>query len=386
MIRFLVFALLSIWTTSFFAQENSQLESLDRFILNQAERYHIPGIAACVVKGDQIVWSKGYGWANLEERIPMSVQGIMNIASVSKTITATAIMQLWEKKKIDLDADVNDYLPFKLRNPRFPQKPITIRQLLTHSSSIRDGLAYRKIYNCGDPNKTLKEWIEHYLTEDGEYYDPEENFHPSSPDSIYRYSNVGFGLLGYIVERVSGQAFHRYCRQHIFTPLEMASTGYFLNEIDTSRIITPYLYLGPLQRNLGETGDLPLPHFNPYCIYSFWNYPDGLVRTTVEDLAKFATAYMHGGAYKGKRILQASTIEQMMRSQLSEDLNEDGDQGLSWFHSSGLDPSWFHGGSDPGVTTRLYVDRVNKISVIVFQNANEDNSYYIARELYRAFK
>lgn len=359
--------------------------ALDSFILAQARRYRIPGIAVGVAEGEQLLWAKGYGWADLEKRQPMSPDGIMNIASISKTITATAALQLWEKGQLDLDADINVYLPFSVRNPNFPDHPISVRQILTHSSSIKDGPNYRKCFQCGDPDVTLADWVKGYFSPADQWYDAHANFHATAPDSIYQYSNTAFGLLGYVIEQVAGTSFAEYAQQHIFDPLEMESTGYYFSTIDTNRIITPYLYLGPLQQNLVAQDHLPLKHYNPYCRYSFWNYTDGLVRTSVRDLSNFAIAYMNGGRYKDYQLLRASTIEMMHQPQLSEALDDEGFQGLSWFHSSGLDPAWFHGGSDPGVSTRLYVDKENKLSIIVFQNANEDNAYYIARELYQYF-
>ena len=380
------FLCLIVWAiTSQSMVAQSETSSIDSFIQAQATRYHIPGIAVGVVKGDALHWAKGYGWADLEQQRPMSAEGVMNIASISKTITATAALQLWERGKIDLEADINTYLPIAVRNPNFPEMPITVRQILTHSSSIKDGPNYRKCFQCGDPSVSLSDWIEGYFQPGGEWYDAAANFHREAPDSIYQYSNLAFGLLGYLIEQVSGQAFAEYAEENIFGPLEMDDTGYYYTDIDTNKIITPYLYLGPLQQNLGKQDGLPLPYFNPYCRYSFWNFTDGLVRTSVQDLANFAIAYMNGGRYKDYQLLKAETIAMMHQPQLPEELDEDGFQGLSWFHSSGLDPAWFHGGSDPGVSTRLYVDTVNKISIIVLQNANEDNAYYIARALYQHF-
>lgn len=380
-----VFMAAQFFNSEVHAQSGAEVE-IDSFIENQMEKYHIPGIAVSVVKEEEIIFKKAYGWGNIEKMIPMSTNGIMNIASISKTITSTAAMQLLEKGLISLNEDINVYLPIKVRNPNFPDYPITLRQILTHTSSIKDGPNYRLGYQCGDPTTTLTDWIESYLAVDGKWYDPIENFHNKSPDSIYQYSNVAFGLLGYLVEQVSGQSFHEYVKEHIFLPLEMENSGYYLKDIDTSKIITPYLYLGPLQKQIRSQNGLPIKYFNPYCKYSFWNYPDGLVRTTVEDLSQFAIAYMNGGRFKDFQLLKPETIDKMHSAQLRESLDEDGFQGLSWFHSSGLDPAWFHGGSDPGVSTRLYVDKENKISVIVFQNANEDNAYYIARELYHMFR
>src|SRR5207237_9877351 len=107
-----------------------------------------PGIAGAVVVGDRLAWSNGYGLADVSRRIPMTDTTLMNVGSVSKTVTATAIMQLWEAGRLDLDTDVNEYLPFVLANPRFPDSPISIRQLLTTRSSIQSGRACGASYFC----------------------------------------------------------------------------------------------------------------------------------------------------------------------------------------------------------------------------------------------
>ena len=361
-------------------------DSIDTFIIDQMKRHHIPGISACVIKEDGVVWSKAYGYANIEQTKLMSTENILNIGSISKTVTATAIMQLWELGKLKLNEDVNTYLDFPVRNPNFPNSPITINQLLTHTSSIADGAAYKLGYACGDPETTLKNWLYNYFSIHGTYYDASDNFHNQAPDSLREYSNIGFGLLGLIVEEISEMPFNKYVKKNIFLPLMMTNSGYFLDEIDQSKLATSYLYLGPLQQNLNKSADTILPYYNPYCHYSFWNYPDGLVRTSVTDLAKFAAAYMNDGLYGGARILKKETIDMMMSPQLSEKINADKDQGLSWFLSQGLYPSWFHGGSDPGVSARMYINRKDKISVIVCQNANKDNAFYIIKELYKKFE
>ena len=123
---------------------------LDDFLESRVAQCPAPGLAAAIVKGNQLVWAKGFGWANRESNIPMSADTLMNIGSISKTITATAVMQLWEAGKFDLDDDINEFLPFVVRNPGNPEVAITFRQLLTHRSSIKDGPAYGESYACGD--------------------------------------------------------------------------------------------------------------------------------------------------------------------------------------------------------------------------------------------
>ncbi len=382
--RFLIlpFALFSI----ILCAQEALLDSIDIFFEKQAKKYHVPGIAACVVKGEKIVWSNAYGYSDIEKEVDMKTTSIMNIASISKTITATAVMQLWEDDKIDLGADVNQYLDFQVANPHFPTVPITVQHLLTHTSSIADGSALKLGFECGPPTRSLKDWISNYFPVEGEFYNVEENFAQVRPGSARDYSNVGFGLLGLIVEEISQQPFYEYVDANIFGPLKMDASAYFVSELDTASLVTSYLYLGPLQENISASDNKHMPYFNPYCRYSFWNYPDGLVRTSVEDLAKFAIAMMNDGRYDGNQILQKKTIDKMMTPQLSEAVNADQDQGLSWFQSSSLYPTWYHGGSDPGVSTRMYVNKEEDISVIVFQNVNVDNTYFMIRHLYDHFK
>ncbi len=202
-------------------------DALDDFMEARLQAERIPGLAASIVKSGRIVWSKGYGWANIASRVPMNPDHtVQNIASVSKTVTATAVMQLVEKGQLDLDADVDSALPFTVRNPFHPQTPITARLLLTHQSSIADGPAYGETYGCGDPSTSLAAWLPDYLTPSGRLYRPTDSFHPWKPGERWQYSNIGYGLLGYLVERVSGEPFPRYTRERIFEPLGMRRTGW----------------------------------------------------------------------------------------------------------------------------------------------------------------
>ena len=191
------------WVSAFAAES----DELDDFITRKMERDHIPGIAACLIKGQDVVWSRAYGMANIARKTPMTLDHLQNIASISKTVTTTAIMQLFERGLIQLDEDLNETLPFAVRNPKRPTDTLTVRQLLTHTSYIADGIAYSRQYKCGDPRISLAVWLREYLTPDGVYYDPERNFHPWASGSRWSYCNVSFGILGYLVELKSGIPF-----------------------------------------------------------------------------------------------------------------------------------------------------------------------------------
>lgn len=355
---------------------------LDAFILERLEQDRAPGFAAAVVAGDSLVWSGGFGLADVHGGINMTPDTIQNIGSISKTITATAVMQLWEDGQFDLDDDVSQYLPFPVRNPQYPDIPITFRQLLTHRSSITDGPAYGESYACGDPAVELGVWIEQYFTPGGEYYDGGENFHTWAPGTVdpparpRAYTNVGFGLLGSLVEHLTDLPFNDFCNDRIFTPLGMNATGWKLTEIEPSKHAVPHSLLPddfemPEESTIGEflpganvTEEMLIPGaYFPHCLYSFYNYPDGLVRTSVNELSSFLRAYMNGGALDGTKILEPATVDLMFS-------NEHFGRGLCWAMRElrGGDVVWGHGGGDPGISTYMGFRQRDNVGVLMFFN------------------
>jgi len=363
-------------------RQEAVVRELDDFIRARMGMDHVPGLAACTVRGERLVWSAGYGFANIEAQIPMTPETLLNIGSISKTVTATAVMQLWETEEFALDDDVSAYLPFAVRNPRYPETPITFRQLLTHRSSITDGPAYGASYACGDPAVSLSDWIRGYFMPDGPYYDGEENFHawePGTPDPPPRpraYSNVGFGLLGYLVETLSGTPFSAYCQDKIFRPLGMRKTAWNLADIDTSKHAVPYSFVPEefeMPDDLTFESMLPAPGLTPadlkpgkhapHCLYSFFNYPDGLVRTSVSELSRFLRAYILGGAFEGTRILRPDTVAMMLS-------NDHYGRALCWSPRAmdNGDSLWGHGGGDPGISTYMGFRPEDGVGVILFHN------------------
>ncbi len=369
-----------------FCDQKYNYEDLDLFFETKMANQHIPGLSGCIVKGNQVKWMKAYGFADVKNRVLMRENTILNIASISKTFTATAIMQLWEKKLLSLESNVNKYLPFKITNPHHPATPLTIHQLLTHTSSIRDGSAYRESYRCGDPKISLKEWIEQYLLPEGKFYDQNENFSSVAPGTTKSYSNVGYGLLGLIVEEISKQSLQAYCKENIFTPLQMNDTGWFIYEIDPNNHAKPSIYLtekniNTIKNSLGalipDTLNLKPNTYVSTCLYSFPNFPDGLVRANVIDLSHFLIAMVNDGIYQGVQILKKSTIEKMLSPQLESDTH----QGLCWSHS-GFESVWGHGGDDPGVQTGLFFNQELRIGMIMLQNSNDGSRTNTLKRLY----
>ena len=389
MIKLLTFICI-IYSTICYSQVSSGIDSVDVIFKNYLTENNIPGLIACIIQNGEIIWSNSYGYSDIEDKDTMNLDKIMMIASISKTITSTAIMQLWEKRLIDLNADINRYLPFAILNPNHLNDSITIAQLLTHTSSIKDaGMTYSNSYSCGDPTMSLREWIFNYFDPKGLYYDEKENFYSWSPGNGYKYSNIGFGLLGYIVEEVSGIPFNEYCNNNIFKPLGMKNTGWFLHEIDTSRCVTPYVFVSKdedwgewiyrLSKNT-NIKQLPSDDNFPLCQFGYYNYPDGSVRTCIKDLSKFLISFMNAGKLNDVKVLKNKTTKKILSLQLDD--NEI--QGLCWFKMDNHD-IWGHSGYDHGTATQMYFSREFNIGIIIFQNGELGDSYLLVKQLFSLF-
>jgi len=344
----------------------------------QFQSANLVGLQAGVIENGRTVWAEAYGFADIGRRIAMTPDTIINIASVSKTVTATAVMQLCEDQRLSLDDDINRHLPFAVRNPFHSSEAISVRHLLTHTSSIADGPAYAEAYLCGDARLGLREWLSEYLLPGGRYYH-ESNFHSWQPGERFEYSNVGFGLLGLAVETVSYQPFADVCAHNIFQPLAMASTS-FTAKVPSGRQAIPYTTetgerirdrvvrhnRSPALRSRGN-------RYVANCLYAFPNFPDGLVRTTVRDFSRFISAVLCGGQFAGHRILKALTLEEVFRPQYQQagrPASWPAAQGLAWYALRGPNASliWLHTGADPGVRTVVMCHLPTRCAALLFAN------------------
>jgi CubicO group peptidase (beta-lactamase class C family) len=325
-------------------------DELDEFILNAMEERHIPGISASIVLDETVIWQKAYGYANIENNVIVTNNTLFKIASVSKTVTATALMQLYEQDYIDLDDPINDYLPFNVVNPSYPYKDITFHMLLTHSSSIRDNWNYL-FHFVGDSPIPYQTFLEEYLVPGGEYYDSENNFWTWEPGSSWSYSNVAVALVGYLVEIISEQNFTDYCESYIFNPLDMTESAWYLRDLDVDHIAMPYYWNGE--------------EYIPYGHIGWVDVPAGDLRTSSSQLINFLAMYINNGTYNSEVILESDTVDLMLSSQLPffEYI------GLIWWKSDlGSRTVWGHGGSDYGARALMQFDNFTKIGVVVLSN------------------
>jgi CubicO group peptidase (beta-lactamase class C family) len=342
-------------------------ENLDKVIDSEFKKYQIPGIACLAVNGDSVVFAEAKGYANVHDEIKFTTQTRMLIASVSKTMAVTAVMQLYEKGLIKLDQDISSYLPFKVRNPDFPNDTITVEMLLTHTSSIVDkGYLSSAFYLFGyvDYPESLMSFEQSYLTSGGQYYS-KHSFSDHKPGSHYTYSNVAAALIACLVEHVSKMDYNTYCKTYIFKPLGMNRTTWFFSETPKSEVAIPY-----------ADNSIRNPS-NPF--FTFPTYPDGHLITTIEDLSKFMRAYMMGGTFNHYQLLKPETVDLILQVHYDE---KDYPQGLIFFENTiGGATTWGHDGGDPGVSTEMFFNREKKTGYIVFVNRSDCYSKVIPTAL-----
>ncbi len=280
-----------------------------RGIMNE---FYIPSVATAVIRDDSIIWAKGYGEQSELETIYMT-------GSVTKTITGTAVFQLYEHGLIGLDDDVNDYLPFSLRHPNYTETPITIRMLLLHTSGLSKdtdqyiwGMAGDALIRMGmeSPFDWLPypDWMREHLTPNGSLY-IEESWTPHEPGTNRHYSNMGYNLLAYVIQLVTGTPVWEYVQENIFDPLDMDCTVYNFTGLDESQLALPYEYM--MEEDPTSTGNEAYPHYN------YLGYGSGAIRSNVYDLARYLLIHMHKGVSEGVRILEEQTMDLMHDLQAS---------------------------------------------------------------------
>lgn len=266
------------------------------------------GLSACVVSDDSVVWQGGFGKADIKRDIPVTSETLFMQASCSKLFTGTALLKLHELGQFGLDEDINRYLPFPVRNPEFPAVEITFRMLLTHTSSIADRQdVISSLYGTGDSDVPLGDCLADYFRTDSGYYSP-QNFHNVAPGTRPEYSNIGYALIGYLVERISGTGFPEFCGDSLFAPLEMHETSWFLADLEEAHVAHHYIAGGE-----GKALQ-PVPH------YGWAGYPDGQLRSSAPQVANFLIMVMNEGRFRKKQILRRSTVQAMLDRQNFEDL------------------------------------------------------------------
>ena len=316
---------------------------------------HLPGIAVGVVADQELIWSKGFGFADTANKVPMTPQTKFRMASHSKLFTATAIMQLREQGKLRLDDPVSQHLTwFKVKPADPDDPPITIEELLTHSS----GLQREAGSHWTDFNFPTTEQLRALM--------PDRQA-PYSPDTRWKYSNLAYSIAGMVIEAVSGQRWADYVHQHIYQPLGMANSsvdrnveglavGYGRLMPDSSRALNPFIDARGMAAATGIT-------------------------STVDDMAKFVSAQFRKGKMGGQQILSTGSLREMHRIRMLENNWTQGNA-IGFAVRRERDRVFVsHGGSYPGYQTNTLLQLDGKVGVIVLTNADDANPGGIATQL-----
>lgn len=261
---------------------------LDGVVPIQLQRQDIAGAVVAVVKDGQVLFAKGYGYADMKSRKPVSIDDtLFRPGSISKTFTWTAVMQLVEQGKIDLDRDVNEYIDFHI--PARFGKPVTMRNLMTHTPGWEESL---KELFVQDPSYLypLSRYLPARL--------PKQIFPPGTTPA---YSNYGAALAGYIVSRVSGMPFEEYVEKNILQPLGMSHSTFRQPLPDN---------LKPLMSEGYDVASKP-----PKTFELVEGYPAGSMSVSGADMTKYMIAHLENGQYNGAQILKPETA-QMMHSRI----------------------------------------------------------------------
>lgn len=275
------------------AMEETAQERIDELLIGACNERSLAGLAAGIVKNGRVVYAKGFGLTDAQRGVPVTADTTFRIGSISKTLTAVGLMQLYEQGRFKLDDPVNSYLKaYKIAQPP-TSSPVTFRHLLTHTSGVGE---LRRMSDLLRPTIGLA-CKPGRLPTLRAYYSPALKAEVA-PDVKWAYANHGFATLGQLVEDISGQPFAQYMRDHVFAPLGMDRTDYLLSERVRATLAQGY--------RMRRRGLRPVPY------REIIPGPAGSVFSSVNEMVKYVAALLGGGANATGRVLNADTLATMM--------------------------------------------------------------------------
>jgi CubicO group peptidase (beta-lactamase class C family) len=338
------------------------------------------GFGVVMVGERGVLYQNGFGWANVETKEKYTENTLQNIASISKTFIGIAALRAQELGKLKIDDPVNLHLPFEVHNPDFPEIPITLRQLLLHTSSITDNEEYmHRGWLLADTNNlkenlaidilpcrfsapsewmSIEDFLKNTLSTDGSWY-RRDAFQNTRPGAIYAYSNVGATLAALVIERAVGMGYDKFTTDNILKPLQMNSSGLGLKSIDISKYTTLYR-----------------DKTTAYPKYDCLTYPDGAMITSTVDFSKYMFELLSGYLGKGT-ILSAASYKEYFTMQLKAEnfiersegeFTDEYNMGLTMgFSSTG---NFGHTGGDPGLFSMMFFNPATKTGRYMIVNTD----------------
>ena len=334
------------------AQSFAQADKAEADIQAIMKKLDVPGLSVAVVKKNHIIYSHSFGLKDIESNTPLADNDIFRIASISKSFSATSIMQLAEAKKISLDDDFGKLIGFTIRNPKYPEKVITLKMVLSHTSSINDSQGYFNL-DAINPAKNPN-WAKCY----NDY----------EPGKGYEYCNLNFNMTGAVIEKVSGERFDSYVKHHILDPLHLYG-GYCVDSLDSALFTTLYEYDAATKKFTAspqayaprreELKNYVMGYSTP--ILS----PTGGMKISATDLAKYMSMHMNFGKYKGVRIISKRSAK-LMQTKITEE-----GYGLALTNINNLIPGkkmTGHTGSAYGLYSAMFFNPKEKFGIVVISN------------------
>lgn len=325
-------------------QKTELQEFFDTLVPKEMKNRHVSGMVIIIMDADSLIFSKGYGYANVEKQVSATPdKTVWRVASIAKVVTATAVMQLVEKGKANLDTDINTYLK-GIQIPEKFGKPITLRHLLTHTAGFDDRFL-NKSFRTAEARPSLKAFIKEVLP---------ERIYP--PGEVYTYSNVGNALAGLVVQDITGTDFAAYCKTHIFEPLNMKHSSFRLNEELKQNLYTSYVHQDSSYK------EVPFDYLG--------DYPAGQLLSPATEFVRFMQAHLNKGIFDGTRILSEKLTKAMHSTQFTHHPKLNGSTGYA-FHIGEHNGHKVvnHAGGYVGLATRMELFPNDSIGVFMAANA-----------------
>jgi len=318
-----------------------EVEDLAHSVIND---FGVAGLAIGIVKGEQ-VYAKGFGVKSIEMQEPVTANSLFHLASISKTFVATAVMQLAEEGKLQLDAPLLTYLPDFMLDDECYQE-MTVRQVLSHTSGMPDTDDYgwdRPDYDDQALERYMRSLANEKLI--------------ASPGEKFAYSNIGYEVLGLLIARTSGMSFEDYVKQHLLRPLGMKFSTFLKVEVAPEHATTPHILLPPHV----VSSEYP---------YNRAHAPSSTLHSSAEELCFWAMMNLNRGELKGQRVLQAASFDQLWHPyQETGPKHPDESVGLSWFIDSYRGRRRIrHDGVDTGFQSDMVILPDQSMAVIALAN------------------
>ena len=344
--------------------DQSEMKARVEEILN---RWPAVGLAVGVVRDGSLGSFYGHGFADIASGTPVTEDTVFRIASISKTFTAIAVMQLWEQGLVELDAPANDYLrAYRLMPPKESWRPATVRHLLTHTAGVPEWVHPSRMVNSGwfaetfplgEPVPTLAEYYRGGLRLAVE------------PGTIWTYTDHGFATLGQIVEDVSGLPLHRYLREHVFQPLGMDSSDLLRSERVQARLATGYTLASKGAKAVTDRQGVTAAA--------------GSIYSTPRNMARYVAALLGGGSGEHGAILKPETLAMMFEPHYQPDPRIPG-MGLAfWRVDLGGHPAVEHQGVIPGFNSQIFLAPNDGVGVMAFTNGSRNAATWLTSEMQR---